>query len=250
MLYMIIRCRKFWHFLLIIMCNLSSIMLNCHSTYSKCKLIPHLMKNNSNHSNIMERCPKSFSLVNKHGVQQIVCGMTNWSAPFANTIQRSLLLLLIFFLFLIIFLYCPWSRLLVYCLRSFFLLVHDLFLLIVHDFSSSSCSQVISFLSSSHPCSWSFFSSLSYPRSSYSSSFDCSSSFLLVHKVFFLLVDNLLFFFFFFFHKCSLQNFCEISIVGRLCCQYALPWTLGTMVWTLIVSRSRVFNCETFLKII
>lgn len=131
MLYMIIRCRKFWHFLLIIMCNLSSIMLNCHSTYSKCKLIPHLMKNNSNHSNIMERCPKSFSLVNKHGVQQIVCGMTNWSAPFANTIQRSLLLLLIFFLFLIIFLYCPWSRLLVYCLRSFFLLVHDLFLLLL-----------------------------------------------------------------------------------------------------------------------
>jgi hypothetical protein len=36
---------------------------------------------------------------------------------------------------------------------------------------------------------------LSYPRSSYSSSFDYSSSFLLVHKVFFLLVDNLLFFF-------------------------------------------------------
>lgn len=31
------------------------------------------------------------------------------------------------------------------------------FLLIVHDFSSSYCSQVISFLSSSHPYSWFFF---------------------------------------------------------------------------------------------
>jgi hypothetical protein len=48
------------------------------------------------------------------------------------------------------------------------------------------------------------------------------------------------------FHKCSLQNFCKISIVGRFCCQCALPQTLGTMVWTLNVSRSRVFNCETF----
>lgn len=63
------------------------------------------------------------------------------------------------------------------------------------SFSSSSCSQAISFHSSSHHCSWSSFSSLSYPRPSYSSSFDCSSSFLLIHKVFFLLVDNLLFFF-------------------------------------------------------
>lgn len=110
--------------------------------------------------------------------------------------KDHLMLLLIFFLFLISSLYCPWSLLLVYRLQSFLFLVHDLFLLIVHNFSCCCCSQAISFFSSSHPCSWSSFSSLSYPRSSYSSSFDYSSSFLLVHKVFFLLVDNLLFFFF------------------------------------------------------